>query len=479
MMGELPKDQGTLFYDFCLERFVPQDHLLRRIDRFLDFEPIRQQLAPFYSLIGRPSVDPELMIRMLIVGYCYGIRSERQLCEDVHYHLAYRHFCRLGLEGKVPDHSTFTKNRYGRFCESDIFRRLFEAVVRQCMEEELIGAEGFAVDASLIRADASGLNGIKGDQFIDWGDPEQAARPIREYIAALDEATDEETDEDDQDPDQNPGKVEDKAPSRISLTDPQARWTAATRDRPFFGYSTNYLVDMKAGIIVDVEATPSYRPDEVNSTKTMIERVKEAFDIKPKHLIGDTAYGSGPMLDWLVNTQQIAPHIPVWEKGERKDGTFSRSDFSFDAASDNYTCPDGKLLKRYRRRYKKPRPGVTKAKTIKYRASQHDCEGCALKAQCCPNTASRIVTRSIYEAARDIARAIAKTDAYKKSQDDREKVEMLFAHLKEPLKLRRLRLRGLSGAKFEFTMAATVQNLRRLAMWRATGPPVHSQVALA
>ncbi len=476
MMGELPKDQGTLFYDFCLERFVPQDHLLRRIDRFLDFEPIRQQLVPFYSLIGRPSVDPELMIRMLIVGYCYGIRSERQLCEDVHYHLAYRHFCRLGLEGKVPDHSTFTKNRYGRFHESDIFRRLFEAVVRQCMKEELIGAEGFAVDASLIRADASGISSVKGDQFIDWGDAEQAARPIREYIAALDEVTDEEID-DDQDPDQD--KVEGKPPSRISLTDPQARWTAATRDRPFFGYSTNYLVDVKAGIVVDVEGTPAYRPEEVDSTKTMIDRVEETFDIKPEYLTGDTAYGSGPMLDWLVNTKQIAPHIPVWEKGERKDGTFSRSDFIFDATSDTYTCPSGKLLKRYWRRYKKPRTGVTKAKTINYRASQHDCEGCPLKARCCPNTPSRKVTRSIYEAARDVARAIAKTDAYQKSQDDREKVEMLFVHLKEPLKLRRLRLRGLSGANFEFIMAATVQNLRRLAMWRATGPPVHSQVAPA
>jgi len=472
MMGELPKDQGTLFYDFCLETFVPEDHLLRRIDRFLDFEPLRQHLAPFYSSIGRPSVDPELMIRMLIVGYCYGIRSERQLCEDVHYHLAYRHFCRLGLEGKVPDHSTFTKNRYGRFRDSDVFRRLFETVVRRCMEEALIGAEGFAVDASLIRADASGLSSVAGDQCVDWADPEQAARPIRDYIAALDEVTHEATHE-------TQDGVAGKPPSRISLTDPQARWTAATRDRPFFGYSTNYLVDVKAGIILDVEATPAYRPDEVNSTRTMIDRVKETFDIKPKHLIGDTAYGSGPLLDWLVNKRHIQPHIPVWEKGERSDGTFSRSDFAFDPAADSYTCAGGKQLMRYQRRFKKPRTGVTKANTINYRASQHDCEGCPLKARCCPNTPSRKVTRSVYEPARDVARAIAKTAAYQQSREDRKKVEMLFAHLKEPLKLRRLRLRGLSGAHFEFILAAIVQNLRRLAMWRGTGPPVHSQVVPA
>ena len=126
MMGDRKVDQVALFYEFSLERHVPSDHLLRSIDRFVDLSGVREHLRPYYSDTGRPSIDPDLMIRMLIVGYCMGVRSERRLCEEVHLNLAYRWFCRLGLEGGVPDHSTFSKNRHGRFRESDLFRRLFE-----------------------------------------------------------------------------------------------------------------------------------------------------------------------------------------------------------------------------------------------------------------------------------------------------------------------------------------------------------------
>src|SRR5262249_47946348 len=155
MMGERRVDQSSLFYQFSLERHIPAGHLLRAIDRFVDLGDLRAQLAPFYSSVGRPSIDPELLIRMLLIGYCSGIRSERRLCEEVHLNLAYRWFCRLGLDGEVPDHSTFSKNRHGRFRESDLLRRLFETVVRRCIEEGLVGGEGFAVDASLIKAEAS------------------------------------------------------------------------------------------------------------------------------------------------------------------------------------------------------------------------------------------------------------------------------------------------------------------------------------
>jgi transposase len=151
MMGERLVMQESLFYEFRLEDHVPSDHLLRRIDHFVDCSELRRHLTGFYSTTGRPSIDPELMIRMLLIGYCLGIRSERRLCEEVHLNLAYRWFCRLGLEGKVPDHSTFSKNRHGRFRESDLFSHLFEAVVQRCLDEGLVGGEGFAVDASLIQ----------------------------------------------------------------------------------------------------------------------------------------------------------------------------------------------------------------------------------------------------------------------------------------------------------------------------------------
>lgn len=470
MMGELPKDQGTLFYDFSLEKLVAEDHLLRRIDGFLDFVPIREHLSSYYSSIGRPSVDPELMLRMLIIGYCYGIRSERQLCEEVRYHLAYRWFCRLGLERKVPDHSTFTKNRYGRFRDSDVLRRLFEAVLEQCMEQALIGGEGFAVDASLIHADARGVNSVAGTQPIDWDDEHKALRPVREYLEALDKAAGESPD---------PKAPAAKPPSRVSLSDPQSRWTAARDEPAFFAYSTNYLVDVKAGIIMDVEATPAHRSAEVASTRTMVDRVEERFDLKPERLIGDAAYGSAELLGWMVEEKGIEPHVPVWDKSQRRDGTFSRSDFHFDAETDTYTCPGGKRLKRHWRTFKEPRTGITKENTIYYRAIQQECKHCPLKARCCPRAPARKLMRSVHEAARDTARAVARTEAYRVSRNQRKKSEMLFAHLKGPLKLRRLRLRGLSGAQFEFLMAATAQNLRRLAMWIGTGPPVHSQFAPA
>src|SRR6187431_1756014 len=185
MMGERQTDHPALFYEFSLERHVPGDHLLRSIDRFVDLGDIREQLRPFYSETGRPSIDPELMIRMLIVGYCLGIRSERRLCEEVHLNLAYRWFCRLGLDGGVPDHSTFSKNRHGRFRDSDLLRWLFETVLQRCIDEGMVGGEGFAVDASLIAADVGDRSRVEGAAGLP---PEATSRAVEEYLAALDDA---------------------------------------------------------------------------------------------------------------------------------------------------------------------------------------------------------------------------------------------------------------------------------------------------
>ena len=167
MMGQTA-NQDQLFYAFNLEEHIPPGHLLRGVNRFLDLSSLRDHLAPFYSHTGRPSIDPELMIRMLVIGYCFGIRSERRLCEEVHLNLAYRWFCQLGLEDKIPDHSTFSKNRHGRFRESETFRHVFEAVLRRCMSEGLVGGEGFAVDASVIKADANRANVTTPEVPKDW-----------------------------------------------------------------------------------------------------------------------------------------------------------------------------------------------------------------------------------------------------------------------------------------------------------------------
>lgn len=436
MMGR-QATKRELFVMISLDEYVPEDHLLRAVDRYLDLSEFRENLAESYSHTGRPSVDPELMARMLIIGYCYGIRSERRLCEEVSMNLAYRWFCRLGLKDKVPDHSSFSKNRHGRFRHHDAFRQLFDSVLRRCMAEGLVQGEGFATDASMIRADAQRQRSCPGDARIDWGNPEQASRPVREYLAALEQA--------------NPVPP---PPKRISLTDPAATWTAAAGPA-IFAYSTNYLIDLKMGMIVDVEASAVNKIAEIEAAKKMIDRVEEKFAIKPQRLVGDTNYGVAAMLGWLVDEKRIAPHVPVWDKSEHHDGTFSRTDFVFDAENNRYVCPAGKYLKPAQRSQQK--------NPFRYRASLYDCQVCQLKPQCCPNMVIRKIDRSPHEPARDVARAIGKTEEYRQSRRERKKVEILFAHLKRILQLGRLRLRGPSGAHDEFLLAAMTQNLRRMA----------------
>lgn len=246
----------------------------------------------------------------------------------------------------------------------------------------------------------------------------------------------------------------------ISPTDPCSAWTAKANKRVQFGYGLNYMIDIENSVIVDVEATPARTYDEVAATKAMIERTEECFDLKPDRLVADTAYGTGKFLGWLVGAG-ITPHIPVWDRPDPDDGTFSRHDFIFDATSNTLICPSGKRLKQYR--YPGNFERVTKANTRNYRASTFDCRPCPLKSKCCPNVSVRKVTRHIHEDARDYARSLKGTPEFEKSRDERKRVEMRFAHLKTHHRFERMRLRGLSGARDEFHLAAIVQNLKTLA----------------
>ncbi len=450
MMGRRQNGQGALFYSFSLDDHVPSDHLLRSIDRFVDLTEVRADLAPFYSAIGRPSIDPELMIRMLLVGYCFGIRSERRLCEEVHLNLAYRWFCRLDLTDRVPDHSTFSKNRHGRFRESDLFRRLFETVVARCMAEGLVGGESFVTDASLIQADASKRNATpRAEWDADAIDPATAPRAVQEYLAVLD--------------DDAFGAASAVKPKFTSHADPAAQWTATRKGQACFAYSANYLIDADHAVIVDVEATRSIRQAEVGSARAMIDRTNERFGLYPERFIADGAYGSGSMLDWLIEERGIEPHVPVLDKSKRTDGTFSRRDFAYDHEADAYVCPGGKLLRSRQKTYRKPKPLADQHGLMRYHASKFDCEGCSMKPRCCPKSPQRKILRSVFENARQMARDIAETEDYEASRRLRKKVEMLFAHLKRILGLGRLRLRGPTGARDEFLLAATAQNLRKLA----------------
>jgi transposase len=450
MMGRRRRDQGKLFYEFRLEDRIPEDHLLRRMNVFVAvaLADLHKDLEAYYSDIGRPSVDPELMIRMLIVGYCYGIRSERRLVQEVDLHLGFRWFCKLDLDDDIPHHSTFSVNRLGRFRDSDLLRHIFERIVWSAMAIGLVKGEGFAVDASVLEANASRYHG-KAPAELDWTEKQRQTRAVAEYLTALDEAAE-----------PNPDR---KVPKVISPSDPSSAWTAKANKRVQFGYGLNYLIDIENAVIVDVEATPARTYDEVAATKTMIDRTEACFDLKPKRLAADTAYGTGKFLGWLVKEKKITPHIPVWDKGHREDGIFSRADFTWNKKLGAYICPNGKLLR--------TSGTVHDGRTLLYRASKRDCDVCPLRAKCCTRAEARKIPRDLHEDARDVARRKMKTKAFARSRDERKRVEMRFAHLKTHHGFERLRLRGLSGARDEFHLAAIVQNLKTLAGRLIRPPP--------
>lgn len=326
MMGQI-KEQGQLFYRFRMEDHVPAGHLLRQVDGFLDFSSLRAELAPLYSHTGRPSVDPELMIRMLLIGYLFGIRSETRLCEEVHLNLAYRWFCRLGLEGAVPDRSTFSKNRHGRFAEGDVLRRVFEMVVATCAKAGLIGGSGALVDGSTVHADANRDRRASPDEIRDiWQAKETVSSPVQAYLEDMEASVA-----------NPPTGPKHKPPKYISETDPQAAWSL--KDGPGrFSYEVNYLADDKHAIIVDVAATPARLSQEIVAAKEMLERHVSGF--APSSIAADKSYGTGPFLSWLLE-RNITPYIPVLDRKAQTDGKMTRDAFTYDAERDAFTCPQG------------------------------------------------------------------------------------------------------------------------------------------
>jgi hypothetical protein len=327
----------------------------------------------------------------------------------------------------------------------------------------LVKGEGFAVDASVMEANASRYHGKAPDE-LDWTDAQRQKRAVAEYLTGLEAEAHAQEDGasggggSDRTPTTTPDR---KPPKVISPSDPSSAWTAKANKRVQCGYGLNYLIDLEHAVIVDVEPTPARTYDEVESTKTMLDRTERCFSLKPKRLAADTAYGTGRFLGWLVG-RGIAPHIPVRDASERADGTFSRSDFRWDRRRGVYICPNNKVLHTTGR--------VHDGNMLRYRASKFDCDACALKMGCCPNMAARQVPRDVHEDARDMARRLMGTKRFLKSRDERKRVEMRFAHLKTHHGFERMRLRGLSGARDEFHLAAIVQNLKTMAL-RLLGPP--------
>jgi transposase len=358
MMG-LQSRTESLFYYFRLEEQIPADHLLRMIDGHVDFSFVREQLKDFYSSTGRPSIDPEVLLRLLLVGYLYGITSERRLMDEVRMHLAYRWFTRLGFEQEIPDHSTFSKNRHGRFRQSGVFRKVFEEIVRRCLEAGFVEGRNVAVDGTLVGANASQQSRVPRERLVEAA---KLSRTVQEYLTELER--------------QNPvadseGSM--KLQDKVSTTDPDATW--AIKSGPaVLGYYDNYLVDTTSQVILSVDATPALFSQETLAARRMLEHAGQ-FGIHPQNLAADKAYGSGEFLAWLL-ARNIQPHIPVIDRRHQTKGHFTREHFRYEPMENAYYCPEGKAL-RYRGQARGSRGNV-------YCSTQEQCLGCPQKKLCTP-----------------------------------------------------------------------------------------------
>jgi transposase len=436
MMGYQPQTE-PLFHYFRLEDQIPEQHLLRLIDQHVEFGFVRERLKDFYSSTGRPSIDPEVLVRLLLVGYLYGITSERRLLEEVRMHLAYRWFTGLDFDQEIPDHSTFSKNRHGRFRQSGVFREVFEEIVRRCLEAGLVEGKNLVVDGTMVGADASRQSRVPRTQL---GEAAQVSRTVREYLTELEHA--------------NP--VADT--EMVSTTDPDATW--ATKGGPaMMAYYDNYLIDPASRVIVEVEATPALFHQETVAARRMLQRI-EKWGLRPESLGADKGYGSGKFLEWLL-ARGVQPHIPVIDRRHQTGGRFTRDQFRYEPAENVYYCPEGKPL-RYRGQHRSMHGSS-------YCSTATQCQGCPQKQRCTP-AAYRKLFVHWYEPARQAARALVGTPAYERSRRSRYKIEALFAELKQRIRLPRVRLRRLWNVSEQFLLAATAQNLKRLVRFLAQRP---------
>src|SRR5215468_5730077 len=431
MMGHHSRSEA-LFYYFRLEDHVPENHLLRLIDKHISFDFVREGLKESYSDTGRPSIDPELLLRILLIGYLYGITSERRLVEELDMHLAWRWFTGLGFDQEIPHHSTFSKNRHGRFQESKLFEQLFEQIVRQCIEVGLVQGKQLSVDGTFVEANAAKESRVPREQLAEAA---QVHHTLRQYLKELQE--------------QNPVEEPVHRQDQVSTTDPDSTYATKGGTPARLGYYNNYLVDNSSCVIVGVQATPARLSQESVAARDMIEHYRERYGYMPQTLAADTTYGNGELLQWL-DDRGIAGFIRVKENGNaQSDDLYGIDQFTYVPEENCYICPEGKVLKYV---------GINaRNRTHLYYSTVKRCRECSQKSRCTRGKYRTIAVHTC-EAARQRAKARAETPEFAISQRARRKVEALFAELKIYIGLRRLRLRRMRFVREQFYLAATAQN---------------------
>jgi transposase len=435
MMGQQDRSEA-LFYYFRLEDQVPENHLLRLIEKHISFGFVREQLKDSYSETGRPSIDPELLLRILLIGYLYGVSSERKLVEELRMHLAWRWFTGLGFDQEIPHHSTFSKNRHGRFQESKLFEELFEQIVLQCVEVGLVQGKHLSVDGSFVEANASKESRIPREQLVEAA---QVNQTVRQYLVELEQ--------------QNPTDEPVHEQKLVSTTDPDATYATKGGTPARLGYYDNYLVDNHSCVIVGVQATAARMSQETVAAQDMIAHFAEWQGRNPESVVADATYGNGEFLQWLTE-REITPYMRTRDSALRKNNPlYGPERFTYLPESNRYLCPAGEQLNYV---------GLNvRNRAHAYIGSGKRCGACSQKAQC---TSGRYKYLAIHmhEPARQRARDLSNTPAFASAQRERKKVEALFAELKNLIGLRRLRLRRMKFVREQFFLAAAAQNLKRL-----------------
>ena len=438
MRGKQRREQDLFCY-VQLENLVPQDHILRKIKAEIDFSFIDELTEPLYSKKGRPSIDPQVLVRMLLIGYLYGINGERRLCREVHLNIAYRWFCDLSLEDKVPDHSSFSKNRHGRFQDTNLFREMFYQIVEQAIEKGLVRGKHLSTDASLIAADAA-MSSL--EEIVPSMDPESYWKNL-------------------EDESKTPDKEAEKKKSKKSInethrskTDPDAQVATRWGSKKKLSYSDNILMDNQHRVILDVEVTSPSGTEEVVSSVNMVKRSLFRYDLDTEDVGADSAYSRGEGVSGFMEAgiKLYAPamrNVPDCGKGIFGKEKFIPSEEGY------LICPHGKRLNKVNDK--------SKPRLLKYASTKKKCHGCPLKEQCTKG-AYRTVSLHIDQEALDWAEELRQSKGYAISQKMRKRIEHLFGEAKEQMGLRRARRRGIKNMEEQCLMTAMVQNIKRIVL---------------
>jgi transposase len=445
MIGK-KEESEEVFHYFRMHELIPEDHILRLIDKHVDFSFVRDRVRHLYSHTGRPSVDPEVMVRMLLVGYLFGVTSERRLCEEVGMHIGYRWFVGLNMHEKVPDHSTFSKNRHGRFAGGGIFEEIFDEVVRRCIEAGLVKGKHLTADGTLVAADAS-LNGM--EPVVVEMRPDEYLKKVQEQNPT---GGDDNSDGGRDDEFRRKGTKLSNETHR-SKTDPDARIARKGRHSDTkLRYQVGYLMDNASRVILDASVSGECgRGAEMSQALAGLEAIKWKYKLRPRTLGADKGYAAGEFIRGVYETGTTL-HVPVWDTRREHDrGIYTIEQFAYDEAGDRFICPQGKALKHH----------GTKRNQVIYRASTKDCGGCPVKTECTRDRA-RSISHHVHREYIGRAKEEMKTKGYKLSQRGRKKIEELFGEAKEQHGLRRMKFRGRAVVAEQVLLTAAVQNIKRL-----------------